>query len=167
MSTHIYCFLPSREILVLWGIFLYWPPVDNTYKFNTYKAKVSTSWTSRCQKSSALVISLFLFRRKFAFAVYSRSKLNVFPAGLPLRAVEKSKTFLKTKHCWQSFNLKSLQVLIIIWHGAQVFVDEEKCNLIKFRSHRQPNVKRFGTEWFFLRYWCTYGYCLNLNFCFS
>lgn len=35
-------------------------------------------------------------------------------------------------HHWQSFNLTSLkssETLIIIWHGAQVYVDEQ-CNLI-------------------------------------
>ena len=45
----------------------------------------------------------------------------------------------------------SSKVLVIIWYGAQAFVGEEKCNLIKFNNLRQPNVKKlWGLNAFFL-----------------
>lgn len=89
---------------------------------------------------------------KFSLPSSQRSELEVLSAGRTLRVV--GKTIFCVSHLMDTIMrllTVSSKVLLIIWHGAQVFVDEEKCNLMKFNNLRQPNVKQlWGLNAFFL-----------------
>ena len=97
---------------------------------------------------------------KFSLPSSWRSELEVLSAGRTLRVV--GKTIFCVSHLIDTIMhllTVSSKVLVIIWYGAQAFVGEEKCNLIKFNNLRQPNVKKlWGLNAFF--YFKVLMYCI-------